>query len=112
MNGFDVNDSTQKYQLRTLPGRFSGLHMVCLMDAAFKITDPTADIGFDLADEYATRESNEARPAKLLRACLRIQPAAIILNSGLASRTFFWSQPVGRRVPATRTTQEVRPCKL
>ena len=53
MKGFDVNDSTQKYQLRTLPGRFSGLHLVCLMYAAFKITDPTADIGFDLAKEYA-----------------------------------------------------------
>ena len=53
MMGFGVNDSSQKYQLRTLPGRFSGLHMVCLMYAAFKITDPTADIGFDLAKEYA-----------------------------------------------------------
>ncbi len=27
MNGFDVNDSREKYQLRSLPGRFSGLHM-------------------------------------------------------------------------------------
>ncbi len=54
MKGFDVNDSTQKYELRSVPGRFSGLHMVCLMHAAFKITDPTADIGFDLAEEYAT----------------------------------------------------------
>ena len=51
--GFDVNDSSQKYQLRSLPRRFSGLHMVCLMYAAFKIIDPTADIGFDLAREYA-----------------------------------------------------------
>ena len=33
----------EKYQLRSLPGRFSGLHMVCLMYAAFKIIDPTAD---------------------------------------------------------------------
>ena len=51
--GFDVNDSSQKYQLRSLPGQFSGLHMVCLMYAAFKIIDPTADVGFDLAKEYA-----------------------------------------------------------
>ena len=43
----------KKYQLHSLPGRFSGLHMVCLMYAAFKIIDPTADIGFDLAKEYA-----------------------------------------------------------
>ena len=54
MKGFDVNDSSQKYQLRSLPGRFSGLHMVCLMYAAFKIADPTADIGFSLAEAYAT----------------------------------------------------------
>jgi hypothetical protein len=50
---FDVNDSREKYQVRSLPGRFSGLHMVCLMYAAFKIINPTADIGFDLANEYA-----------------------------------------------------------
>jgi tetratricopeptide (TPR) repeat protein len=52
MDGFDVNDSRRKYQLQSLPGRFSGLHMVCLMYAAFKIVNPTADIGFDLANEY------------------------------------------------------------
>ena len=54
--GFDVNDSSEKYQLRSLPGRFSGLHMVCLMYAAFEIINPTADIGFDLANEYAAAE--------------------------------------------------------
>ena len=45
MKGFDVNDSTQKYQLRSLPGSFRGLHMVCLMYAAFKapIRPPTLD---------------------------------------------------------------------
>ncbi len=53
MQRFDVNDSTQKYQLRSMPGRYSGLYMVCLMYAAFKITDPTADTGFDLAEGYA-----------------------------------------------------------
>ena len=54
--GFDVNDSSEKYQLRNLPGRFSGLHMVCLMYAAFKILNPSADIGFDLASEYAAAQ--------------------------------------------------------
>ena len=53
MKWFDVNDSTQKYQLRSRPGRFSALHIACLMFAALKIIDPTADIGFDLANEYA-----------------------------------------------------------
>ncbi len=56
MNRFDVNDSREKYQLRSLPGQFSGLHMVCLMYAVFKIINPTADIGFDLANEYAVAQ--------------------------------------------------------
>jgi hypothetical protein len=54
--GFDVNDSREKYQFRSLPGRFSGLHMVCLMYVAFKILNLAADIGFDLANEYAVAE--------------------------------------------------------
>ena len=54
--GFDVNDSSEKYQLRNLPGRFSGLHMVCLMYVSFKIINPIADIGFDLANEYAVAQ--------------------------------------------------------
>lgn len=53
MKGFDVNDSDQKYRLRSLPGSFSGLHMVCLMFAAFKTIAPGEDIGFDLSKEYA-----------------------------------------------------------
>jgi tetratricopeptide (TPR) repeat protein len=53
MRGFDVNDPSQKYQLRSLPGRYSGLHMVCLMYAAFKIIAPEQDVGFDLSKEYA-----------------------------------------------------------
>ena len=52
MKGLDVNDSAQKYQLRSLPGRFSGLHMVSLMYAAFKIIEPGQDVGFDLSKEY------------------------------------------------------------
>jgi tetratricopeptide (TPR) repeat protein len=52
MRGLDVNDPEQKYQLQSLPGRFSGLHMVCLMYAAFKIIAPEQDVGFDLSREY------------------------------------------------------------
>ena len=53
MKGFDFSDSAQKYQLASLPGRFSGLHMVSLMYAAFKVVAPGRDIGFDLSKEYA-----------------------------------------------------------
>jgi hypothetical protein len=50
--GFDTNDPSQKYSLRSLPGQRSGLNMVCLMFAGFKIIDPTVDVGFDLSKEY------------------------------------------------------------
>ena len=34
--GLDTNDPTPKYQLKSLAGNFSGLHLVCLMYVAFK----------------------------------------------------------------------------
>ncbi|MDX9735614.1 MAG: hypothetical protein RBU36_15890 [Thermoanaerobaculia bacterium] len=50
--GFDVNDPAQKYSLRSLPGEYSGLHLVCILDVGMKLVDPTADTGFDLSKEY------------------------------------------------------------
>jgi len=50
--GLDTNDSTQKYTLRSLPGRFSGLHLMSIMYVAFKIIVPDHDVGFDLSREY------------------------------------------------------------
>ena len=52
MNGLDVNDSTPKYRLRSLPGEFSGLHLVSIEYVAFKQVLPQTDIGFDLTQEY------------------------------------------------------------
>ena len=52
MNGIEVNDPDPKYRLQSLPGRFSGLHLVCLEYAAFKQLTPQTDIGFDLSREY------------------------------------------------------------
>lgn len=51
--GFSVSDPSAKYRLRSLPGEFSGLHLLCLEYVGFKIIDPTVDIGFDIAAEYA-----------------------------------------------------------
>jgi tetratricopeptide (TPR) repeat protein len=51
--GFSVNDPSKKYQLRNLPGDFSGLHLLCLEYVGFQIIDPTVDMGFDIAAEYA-----------------------------------------------------------
>ncbi len=51
-SGIDTNDSAQKYKLKSLPGQFSGLHLMCLMYTAFKQIAPASDIGFDVAREY------------------------------------------------------------
>jgi tetratricopeptide (TPR) repeat protein len=50
--GLDVNDPSQQYQLRSFPGRFSGLHLVAIEYVGFKIVDPNVDLGFDLSQEY------------------------------------------------------------
>ena len=55
--GLDVNDSAQKYHLRSIDGAFSGLHLVCLMHVGFKVFAPDQDMGFDLAKEYATAQA-------------------------------------------------------
>jgi len=50
--GLEVNDSDRKYRLRSLPGEFSGLHLVCLMYVGFQLIAPGTSIGFDLRREY------------------------------------------------------------
>jgi hypothetical protein len=55
--GLDTNDPAPKYQLKSLPGDFSGLNLVCLMYVAFKSFAPEMDIGFDLSKEYAAAQA-------------------------------------------------------
>lgn len=50
--GLDVNDSTEQYTLRTIEGKFSGLHLLCIQYVGFQIIEPSLDLGFDLAAEY------------------------------------------------------------
>jgi len=52
-NGLDINDPAQKYTLRSLPGKFSGMQLVSLMYVGFKIIAPEQDAGIDLSREYA-----------------------------------------------------------
>lgn len=52
-NGLDINDPTQKYTLKSLSGKFSGLHLVSIMYAGLKILDPDKDAGIDLSREYS-----------------------------------------------------------
>jgi Flp pilus assembly protein TadD len=55
--GLDVNDPTPKYQLRSLNGDFSGLHLVSIEYVGFKLLDPSVDIGFDLSREYGQAQA-------------------------------------------------------
>jgi Flp pilus assembly protein TadD len=50
--GLATNESTPKYRLKSMPGQFSGLHLVCLMYVAFRKVAPDHDIGFDLKNEF------------------------------------------------------------
>ena len=62
MNGIDVNNADSSYRLRSLPGEFSGLQLVCLEYVAFKQAAPQLDIGFDLSREYEMAQHlHEAR---------------------------------------------------
>ena len=51
-SGLDINDSTQKYTLKNLPGKFSGLQLVSYMYVGLKQLSPEMDPGIDLSREY------------------------------------------------------------
>ena len=50
--GIDVNNPDSRYTLKSLPGQFSGLQLLCYEYVAFKQFAPDQSIGFDLAEEY------------------------------------------------------------
>lgn len=50
--GLDINNPETKHELRAFPGRFTGLHLVSLMYAAFQEFAPQQDLGIDLSREY------------------------------------------------------------
>ena len=51
--GLQVNDPAEQYSLNSIPGKFSGLHLLCIEYVGFQLIDPSVDIGFDLSAEYA-----------------------------------------------------------
>ena len=51
-SGVDINDPDDKYTLKALPGKFSGLHLLAIMYTAFRQIDPTMDTGADFSAEY------------------------------------------------------------
>ena len=50
--GIDVNNPDSRYTLKSLPGEFSGLHLLSLQYVAFKQIAPEQNIGFNLSAEY------------------------------------------------------------
>jgi tetratricopeptide (TPR) repeat protein len=60
-NGLDINNPDQKYTLKSLPGNFSGMHLLSIMYAGFKAIDPTMDSGVDLSAEYAAALSMQSK---------------------------------------------------
>ena len=50
--GFEVNNPDQKYSLRSMDGKFSGLHLLCIMYVGSKLIAPESTPSFDLAIEY------------------------------------------------------------
>ena len=51
-SGLDINDPEHKYALKTLPCKFSRLHLLVIMYTAFRQIDPRMDTGADLSAEY------------------------------------------------------------
>ena len=51
-SGLDVNDPTKQYALKSLPGSFTGLELVCYLYVAVQMLALGTDVGFDLGREY------------------------------------------------------------
>ena len=58
--GLDINNPVQQYTLKTMPGKFSGLHLVSYMYVGLKQLDPSADPGIDLSKEYEMAKQMQA----------------------------------------------------
>ena len=50
--GLGLNEAEAKYTLKSLPGQFSGMHLVSIMYVGMKELDPDTDPGVDLSAEY------------------------------------------------------------
>lgn len=51
-SGLDVNNPNKTYPLKTIPGNYTGLNVVCIMYAALQQVAPDQDVGFDIKAEY------------------------------------------------------------
>lgn len=56
--GLSINDASKKYQIKSLAGEFTGLHLVSIMYAACQHLAPGTDAGIDLSEEYKLAKEN------------------------------------------------------
>ncbi len=52
--GLDINNPQKMYQIKAMPGTFTGLQLVCYMYVGFRLFAPEMNIGVDLSEEYKT----------------------------------------------------------
>jgi hypothetical protein len=55
-SGFDINNPAKKYTLKSLPGEYTGMQLVCHMYVV-KQMDPSLDAGIDLSREYEAAQA-------------------------------------------------------
>jgi hypothetical protein len=66
--GLDINDPSKKYTLRSLPGQFTGLHLVSLLYTGMQWIAPNTDAGIDLSRELAEAKAllfDQTNPPKI-----------------------------------------------
>ncbi len=54
--GLDIYDHSTQHVLRSLPGVFTALNLICIMYTGFKLIQPEMDLGIDLSREYEMAE--------------------------------------------------------
>ena len=50
--GLQINDASVRYDLKSKPGDYSGLHLLSMMHVGIKLFDPNADTESGLDQEY------------------------------------------------------------
>lgn len=75
-SGLDVNSPEPKYELKELPGKFSGLNFCVYPYVAFQQIAPEKNVGIDFSREHATALTVHG-PTRLPADCRQIHPTAL-----------------------------------
>lgn len=79
-SGLNITDPDDKYTLKSLPGKFSGLRLLAITYTAFRQIDPTMDTGADFSAEFKAatevQSKSGAGPHDLVG-----RPSAILLRA-------------------------------